>query len=109
MAEANQQGSIHIGEGVSVTGSLVVPDIISISGRVEGSATARQVIVEATGNVQGKVQAELVDVKGTISEYLAASKSLIIRSTGDVKGTVHYSEIEIEKGGQLQGDLYLNT
>jgi cytoskeletal protein CcmA (bactofilin family) len=109
MAEANQQGSIFIGEGVSITGSLDVPDIISISGKVEGSVTARQVIVEATGHVQGKVQAELVDVKGSISEYLAASKSLIIRSTGDVKGTVYYSEIEIEKGGQLQGDLYINA
>jgi cytoskeletal protein CcmA (bactofilin family) len=30
---------------------------------------------------------------------------LFIRSTGKVIGTVQYTEIEIEKGGDLQGNL----
>ncbi len=49
--------------------------------------------------------AEVVDVRGEIHDNLSAKKSLFIRSTGKVIGTVQYAEIEIEKGGDLQGNL----
>jgi cytoskeletal protein CcmA (bactofilin family) len=42
-----------------------------------------------------------------VAEQLTASRSLIIRSSGKVGGSVHYAEIEIEKGGSLHGDLHL--
>ncbi len=32
-------------------------------------------------------------------------KKLFIRSTGKVVGTVRYTQIEIEAGGQLSGDI----
>jgi cytoskeletal protein CcmA (bactofilin family) len=34
-----------------------------------------------------------------------SEKSLIIRSTGKITGKVHYVEIEIEKGGEIEGTL----
>jgi cytoskeletal protein CcmA (bactofilin family) len=30
---------------------------------------------------------------------------LIVRGTGRVRGTVTYGEIEIERGGQVKGDM----
>jgi cytoskeletal protein CcmA (bactofilin family) len=33
------------------------------------------------------------------------SQSLILRSTGKVVGVIHYTEIEIEKGGLVEGKL----
>jgi cytoskeletal protein CcmA (bactofilin family) len=53
------------------------------------------------------VTAESVDIRGEVAEQLTASRSLIIRSSGKVGGSVHYAEIEIEKGGSLHGDLHL--
>ena len=84
-----------------------MPDIASVSGVVEGDLSAKQVIVESTGLIRGKVTAESVDIRGEVAEQLTASRSLIIRSSGKVGGSVHYAEIEIEKGGSLHGDLHL--
>ena len=40
-----------------------------------------------------------------VHDTLTAKKSLFIRSTGKALGSVQYAEIEIEKGGDLQGSL----
>ena len=76
MADNNQNGCLTVGEGVKLTGNFVVPDIASISGTIEGELTAREILVGSTGILKGKVI-----------------------------GTVQYTEIEIEKGGDLQGNL----
>jgi cytoskeletal protein CcmA (bactofilin family) len=94
-----------VGEGVKLTGNFVVPDIASISGTIEGELTAREILIGSTGILKGKVTADVVDVRGEIHDNLTANKSLFIRSTGKVIGTVQYAEIEIEKGGDLQGNL----
>ena len=103
MAENNQNGCLTVGEGVKLTGNFVVPDIASISGTIE-----REILVGSTGVVKGKVTADVVDVRGEIHENLTSRKSLFIRSTGKVIGSVQYAEIEIEKGGDLQGSLQKN-
>ena len=105
MADNNQNGCLTVGEGVKLTGTFIVPDIASISGTIEGELTAREILVGSTGVVKGKVTADVVDVRGEIHENLSAKKSLFIRSTGKVIGSVQYAEIEIEKGGDLQGSL----
>lgn len=105
MAENNQNGCLTVGEGVKLTGTFVVPDIASISGTIEGELSAREIIVGSSGVLKGKISAEVVDVRGEIHESLHSKKSLFIRSTGKISGSVQYSEIEIEKGGDLQGTL----
>ena len=106
MAEANQQGCLFVGEGVVLKGNFEVPDIASISGIVEGELTAKQVIIEATGIVRGKLSGESIDIRGEVNEYISSTRSLIIRSTGKVSGSINYSEIEIEKGGHLHVELH---
>jgi cytoskeletal protein CcmA (bactofilin family) len=105
MADNNQNGCLTVGEGVKLTGNFVVPDIASISGTIEGEITAREILVGSTGILKCKVSADVVDVRGEIHDNLTANKSLFIRSTGKVIGAVQYAEIEIEKGGDLQGNL----
>ncbi len=107
MVDANQSGCLFVGEGVILKGNFSVPDITSAYGVVEGDLSTKQVIVEASGLIRGKVIAESVDIRGEVAEQLTASRSLIIRSSGKVGGSVHYAEIEIEKGGSLHGDLHL--
>lgn len=106
MAEANQLGCLFVGEGVVLKGNFQVPDIASISGVVEGELTAKQILIEATGVVHGKISGESIDIRGAANESVSSTRSLIIRSTGKVTGSIHYSEIEIEKGGHLHGDLH---
>ncbi len=105
MADSNQSGCLTVGEGVILNGAFVVPDIASISGSIEGEITARELIVASTGVIKGTVTADIIDLRGEIHDKLTAKKSLFIRSTGRALGSVQYAEIEIEKGGDLQGTL----
>jgi cytoskeletal protein CcmA (bactofilin family) len=105
VAEINQPGCLFVGEGVVLKGSFTVPDIASISGKIEGELSAKQIVVELTGSVSGRVSGEVIDVRGEVVEHLTASQALIIRATGKAHGAIHYSEIEIEKGGLIHGDL----
>ena len=105
MAENNQPGCLVVGEGVVLKGSFNVPDVASISGKIEGDLSAKQIVIELTGAVFGRISGEVIDVRGEAVEFLKASHSLTIRSTGKVHGSIHYSEIEIEKGGLIHGDL----
>jgi cytoskeletal protein CcmA (bactofilin family) len=106
MAEVNQLGCLFVGEGVVLKGNFQVPDIASISGIIEGELTAKQILIEATGVVHGKLSGESIDIRGEANESVSSTRSLIIRSTGKVTGSIHYAEIEIEKGGHLHGDLH---
>ena len=105
MNDDNKNGCLVVGEGVSLSGNFVVPNSASISGTIEGDLTAREILVGTTGVLKGKVTADLVDVRGEIHENVVSNKALFVRATGKVIGDVQYAEIEIEKGGDLQGSL----
>lgn len=105
MTDSNQNGCLTVGEGVTLNGIFNVPDSASISGNIEGEITARELILTGTAVIRGKVTADIIDLRGEIYDTLVARKSLFIRSTGKVVGTVQYAEIEIEKGGELQGTM----
>ncbi len=105
MADNKESGCLVVGEGVKLSGSFVVPNSASISGTIEGDLTAREILVGATGVLKGKVVADLVDISGEVHESVVSKKALFVRATGKVTGTIQYAEIEIEKGGDLQGNL----
>jgi len=46
-----------------------------------------------------------VDVKGELNKDISSRQLLIVRSTGKVNGTLEYGEIEIERGGQVRGNM----
>jgi cytoskeletal protein CcmA (bactofilin family) len=105
MADAKENGCLVVGEGVTLSGNFVVPNSASIAGTVEGDLTAREVLVASSGVLKGKITADLVDVRGEVHEDITSNKFLFIRATGKVSGTIQYAEIEIEKGGNMQGSL----
>jgi cytoskeletal protein CcmA (bactofilin family) len=105
MADVKQDGCLVVGEGVKLSGSFVVPNSASIAGTIEGDLTAREIMVGCSGILKGKITADVVDVRGEIHENITSNKSLFIRATGKVTGAIQYAEIEIEKGGDMQGNL----
>ena len=76
-----------------------------ISGKFDGELEARDVLIGASGVVTGKTAAQFVDVKGELNDAVTSRELLVVRSTGRVRGTVTYGEIEIERGGQVKGDM----
>jgi cytoskeletal protein CcmA (bactofilin family) len=67
--------------------------------------TAEEVLIGPTGRITGRVSAKVIDVRGQLHNTIVSESSLIVRSTGKIVGKIHYSEIEIEKGGEIEGTL----
>jgi len=97
--------SVVIGDGVVVKGTFTVPSKAVINGVIEGDLTAEEVLIGPTGRIIGRVSAKVIDVRGQLHNTIISEKNLIVRSTGKIAGKVHYSEIEIEKGGEIEGSL----
>ena len=106
MNEQDQhKGSIVIGEGVTVTGSFVVPGRAVINGSLQGELQADDLLVGARGKLVGNVKVRKADIYGETHDTLHASEHLLIRSTGRISGKATYGEIEIERGGLVQGSV----
>ena len=101
----NEAGCIVIGEGVTVSGKFVVPGRAVINGSLEGDLQADELLVGAQGKLVGNTKVRKADIFGEIRDTLLASEHLIIRSTGRVNGNASYGEIEIERGGLVQGAI----
>jgi len=97
--DMSKENSIFIG------GSIKAPNQAIISGKFDGELEARDVLIGTSGVVTGKTTAQFVDVKGELNESVTSRELLIVRGTGRVRGTVTYGEIEIERGGQVKGDM----
>lgn len=106
MAEINSPGSLLVGEGVFMKGSMQVPGTASIDGKLEGDLTADTVIVQTNGAMDGRTTANHVRVAGSLTNTTVANKSLVVESSGLIGGAITYNELEIKKGGQLQGNIY---
>ncbi len=96
-------GNLIIGEGVKVVGHLLVPGLAVINGTLEGGLQAGELLVGPQGTLSGQVSVRTADVHGRTFDTLTASEFLCVRSTGVVSGKANYGEIEIEKGGVIQG------
>jgi cytoskeletal protein CcmA (bactofilin family) len=105
VADNFQKGSMFVGEGVTLKGSFTVPETITIAGTVEGDITAREVNIATTGIVKGLVRADVIDIFGQMHDSLVSHQALFVRSTGVMIGSVKYQEIEIEKGGRIEGQI----
>lgn len=105
MADINTPGSLLVGEGVFMKGSMRVPGTASVDGKLEGELTADTVIVQNNGSMDGRTTANHVRVAGQLNNTTIANKTLVIESSGRISGSITYEDLEIKKGGQLQGSI----
>jgi cytoskeletal protein CcmA (bactofilin family) len=80
--------------------TLIAEGIVD-SGRIE----CRKFILGSAGSCKGEVQAESAMISGRFEGRLIVRAKLVIKSGGQVIGSVQYGQVEIEHGGELQGDM----
>lgn len=102
--ESSEKQNLIVGEGVSLTGEVEEPGLITLHGTIHGNAFGDDVRVGPTGCVKGSIEGRNVDIEGQVSEKVVA-KTLALRSTAAVHGDVEYETIEIEAGARIDGVL----
>lgn len=96
---------VYIGFETTIRGHLDVHGEVIINGIFEGTINASQLTIEKNGHVSGQIKADKIIVYGKIDQELISTMFIHIHSTGIVTGNVSYHNIEIEKGGKLEGTL----
>ena len=106
MSEIHAAGSLLVGEGVFMKGTMRVPGVASVDGKLEGELSADSVFIQQNGSMDGQTTANHVRVAGTLTDTTVANRTLVVEATGLVAGSITYQELEIKKGGSLQGGIY---
>ena len=105
MTDNNPKGSLFVGEGVIVKGTFEVPEMAVVAGLVEGELNTKEVLVDTTGIVNGRINAEVVEIRGEVTQGLHVTNHLNIRSSAKITGLTQYAEMSVEKGAKLSGEL----
>jgi cytoskeletal protein CcmA (bactofilin family) len=107
MAIDKDYGNLQVGKGVTITGVFRVPNEAFIDGKVDGELSADAINVTPNGVVTGNSIASHVKVAGLMEKSITAKTTLLVESTGSVRGSISYSDLEIRKGGEVEGNIVI--
>jgi cytoskeletal protein CcmA (bactofilin family) len=97
-----------VGREIALSGEITSCDRLVVEGSVEANlANCRDIDIAESGLFKGSASIDDAEIRGRFEGTLTVRKRLHIRATGKVIGTVRYSQIEIECGGQLTGDVQM--
>ena len=96
-------------DGVTITGTVKANNKVTIHGTLDGDVDCINVTVSKTGNIKGKLKAEIMKVEGKAEGEINITDLLHIKSNGSVCGKIIYGNIQIDDGGKLIGEINSNN
>ena len=102
----NAKRILTVGPDIQMKGEITSCDRVVIEGAVD--ATMRDVhTVELaeTGALKGTAEVEDAEISGAFEGDLVVRGKLTIHASGRVRGNITYGEIEIQRGGQISGNI----
>ncbi len=102
----NAKRVLTVGPDIQMKGEITTCDRVVIEGMVD--ATMRDVhTVELaeTGSLKGTAEVEDAEISGSFEGDLVVRGKITIYTTGRVRGNITYGEIEIQRGGQISGNI----
>lgn len=103
---ASSKRVLTVGPDIQMKGEITSCDRVVIEGLVD--ATMRDVhTVELTetGSLKGTAEVEDAEISGAFEGDLVVRGKLTVHQSGRVRGNITYGEIEIQRGGQISGNV----
>jgi cytoskeletal protein CcmA (bactofilin family) len=95
-----------VGAGVELKGEVKGCQTLEVAGELDAPvAVSEHLVVGAGGALRGSCEVETADIAGSFDGTLSVRGRLLVRGTGVVKGDIRFGELEIERGGQLAGNV----
>ena len=104
-----KEGLGYLGEDLLIQGTVHSEKKIVVSCTVEGSLYGDQeIIVSETGNVNGKIEGNVVIVAGTINGDMLVHERLEVNSSANLNGEVHVpsGQLLIQEGAYMEGQCF---
>ena len=95
-----------VGAGIQLKGEITACDRLVVEGQVEVTMNATRTLeIKPSGHFIGSCEVEEADVSGVYDGDLTVRGRLIVHHNGRVTGKICYGELELERGGQISGEL----
>lgn len=106
---APKQGSqrvLTVGNDILLKGEINTCDRLVIQGKVEATLNdVHTVELADTGTFKGTANVVEMQISGRFEGELVCTGRLVIHSSGKISGKITYGEIEIERGGEITGEI----
>lgn len=100
---------LTVGNDILLKGEIATCDRLVIEGRVDATLNdVHTVEIAETGSFKGSAHIEDAEISGLFEGDLIVRNRLVIYATGKVRGKITYGEIEIERGGEISGEIKTN-
>lgn len=107
-AEEKKRRVLTVGNDILLKGEIATCDRLVIEGAVDAKLKeVHTVEIAENGSFKGSAEIEDAEISGLFEGDLVVRNRLVIYSTGKVRGKISYGEIEIERGGELTGEIAL--
>jgi cytoskeletal protein CcmA (bactofilin family) len=91
-----------IAENVSLEGDLASDGDVQLDGAVRGDLKVAHLTIGETGQVEGAIAAEVVEIRGRVAGTITA-KTIRLYSTARVDGDLTHLQLAIDSGAQFAG------
>jgi cytoskeletal protein CcmA (bactofilin family) len=108
VTSAKQPGRrvLTVGNDILLKGEIATCDRLVIEGKVDATLNdVHTVEIAEGGSFKGSAQIEDAEISGLFEGDLTVRGRLVIYATGKVRGKISYGQIEIERGGELTGEI----
>jgi len=103
-AQANKR--LIVGQGIRLSGEINSCDRLVVEGEVEVTLNDTLALeITSSGRFTGGCEVEEADISGIYEGDLTVRNTLFVRGTGRITGTIRYGQLELERGGQIAGNI----
>ena len=107
-APESEGKKLIVGRDIRLNGEIVSCEHLVVEGSVEATLTDGKLIdIAETGNFRGNAECETAVIRGRFDGELTCRDRLVIRGTGKVLGKIRYRQLEVERGGEVSGDVQM--
>jgi cytoskeletal protein CcmA (bactofilin family) len=96
-----------ISEGFTFEGTITSDGVLNIAGTVRGKVTAKSILIDASGHVDGELNSEQLVIKGQLKGEVNCD-DLNIGPLARVDGSISYKYIHIQRGSKVSGKFIKN-
>lgn len=96
-----------IGSGLLIDGNVTGNGDLHLDGAVRGDVKVGHLIVGESGNIEGKVEAETIEVRGRIVGSIQG-RQVKLQATAYVEGDITHDQLAIDVGAFFQGRCLQN-
>jgi cytoskeletal protein CcmA (bactofilin family) len=90
------------GSGLLIEGNISGTGDLHLDGTVRGDVKVSHLIVGESGNIEGKVEADTIEVRGRIVGSITG-KQIKLQATAYVEGDITHDQLAIDVGAFFQG------